>query len=55
MNAAAKLTARLARTESLRNDRAALRVAIAAKLGRSPFDREVIREANAQLRRAGRL
>jgi len=39
----------------LQNVRAALRVKLAAEMGRSPFDRQVIREANAQLRNAGRL
>lgn len=49
----AKLTARLARTEALRTARAELRCELAAKMNRSPFDRQVIREANAQLRNAG--
>lgn len=53
--AAAKLTARLARTADLRNARAELRAQIATQLGLSICHREVIREANAQLRRAGRL
>lgn len=39
----------------LQNVRAALRVKLATEMGRSPFDRQVIREANAQLRNAGRL
>lgn len=39
----------------LQNVRAALRVKIGQELGMSPFHREVIREANAQLRNQGRL
>ena len=37
------------------NVRAALRCKLATEMGRSPFDRQVIREANEQLRRAGRI
>lgn len=52
-NAAAKLTARLARTEALRTARAELRARLTTEMGRSITHREVLREANAQLRNAG--
>lgn len=44
-----------ARQLQLIETRAALRVKLGAEMGMSPFHREVIKEANAQLRRAGRL
>lgn len=55
MNAAAKLTASLARTADLRTARAELRARLATEMGLSISHREVLREANCQLRRAGKL
>lgn len=52
---AAKIVARLARTADLRTARATLRAALSTEMGLSICHREVIREANAQLRTAGWL
>jgi hypothetical protein len=45
--------ARLRSTDALRTARAQLRAWLSTEMGRSMSDREVIREANAQLRNAG--
>jgi len=50
---AAQVAARLARTADLRTARATLRASLATQMGLSICHREVIREANAQLRNAG--
>lgn len=50
-----KTTNLTARQLNLIETRAALRCKLAAEMNRSPFDRQVIREANAQMRNAGRL
>ena len=48
-----QVTARLARTEALRTARAELRAQLSTEMGLSMSHREVIREANTQLRNAG--